>query len=108
MMYKLKKWWQRQRSMRAMCRMQRKTGLKYFRRACLKAEQLSRENNTRYRVYLFDEYRALSREDLTRMKNRGIIDKKQNTGIGSKDVLYDTLTHKNLHPQFFNDFKYKP
>lgn len=77
-------------------------GFKHFRRECLEAERLAKENNKRYRVYLFDRYRALSREDIIRMKNYGVISKKQETGMYSKMVLYDTMTNANTHPDFSN------
>jgi len=84
-------------------RMNRKTNFRYFKKAVHQAEYLSiQNNNKRYRVFLFDEYRALSREDIQRMKNRGILSKKQETGLLSKQVLYDTLGHSNLHPTFSN------
>lgn len=83
-------------------RMNRLQKFRYFRRECLEAERLARETGKRYRVYLFDRYRALSREDIIRMKNHGMISKKQETGMYSSLVLYDTLTHTNTHPDFFN------
>lgn len=75
---------------------------RHFRRECRRAEQYALETGKRYRVYLFDRYRALSREDITRMKNYGIISKQQETGMYSKLVLYDTLTRSNTHPDFSN------
>lgn len=83
-------------------KMNRLQGFRYFKRECRKAERLADENGIRYRVYLFDRYRALSREDIIRMKNHGVISKKQETGMYSKMVLYDTLTHANTHPDFSN------
>lgn len=83
-------------------RMNRLQGFRYFKRECLEAERLARETGKRYRVYLFDRYRAYSREDICLMKNRGIISKKQETGMYSKMVLYDTLTHTITHPDFLN------
>lgn len=80
----------------------RRQGFRHFRKQVLKAERLAKENNKRYRVYLFDCYRALSREDIIRMKNYGLISKKEQTGMYSKMVLYDTLTHTNTHPDFSN------
>ncbi len=75
---------------------------KHFRRECRRAERYARETGKRYRVYLFDRYRAFSREDIIRMKNYGIISKKQHTGMYSRLVLYDTLTGANTHPEFSN------
>ncbi|OJV39317.1 MAG: hypothetical protein BGO29_07455 [Bacteroidales bacterium 36-12] len=83
-------------------KMMRLQSFKHFRRECRRAERYAAESNKRYRVYLFDRYRALSREDITRMKNYGIISKKQETGMYSRLVLYDTLTHANTHPDFSN------
>ncbi len=83
-------------------RMLRLQKFRYFKKECRLAEQLSKEKNIRFRVYLFDRYRALSREDIIRMKNHGVISKKEETGMYSKLVLYDTLTHANTHPDFSN------
>ena len=77
-------------------------GFRYFRKECRLAEQRAKETGKRYRVYLFDRYRALSREDIIRMKNHGVINKKEQTGMYSKLVLYDTATHSNTHPDFLN------
>lgn len=88
---------------RKLRRAKKLTGFKYFRKACREAKKLSKENDgRRYRVFLFDEYRVWSREDIQRMKNRGVLSKKQETGLLSKQVLYDTLGHSNLHPTFSN------
>lgn len=73
---------------------------RYFNRECLEAERLARETGKRYRVYLFDRYRAYSRQDIQLMKNRGVISKKQETGMYSNLVLYDTLTKTITHPDF--------
>jgi len=84
-------------------RMNRKANFRHFKKAVHQAEYLSIQNdNKRYRVFLFDEYRVWSREDIQRMKNRGVLSKKQETGLLSKQVLYDTLGHSNLHPTFSN------
>jgi nucleoside-triphosphatase THEP1 len=84
-------------------RMNRRTGFRYFKRACRKANRLSKENDgKRYRVFLFDKYRVWTREDVQRMKNQGIISKKEETGILSKNCFYDTTTGVNTHPQFSN------
>ena len=84
-------------------RMKRHTGFRYFKRACRQARKLSKENNgKRYRVYLFDEYRVWSRDDIQRMKNQGVVSKKEETGILSKNCFYDTQTGVNTHPKFSN------
>lgn len=84
-------------------RMNRRMGFKYFKRECKRARQYSKDNDgKRYRVYLFDKYRALCREDIQRMKNQGIISKHDETGVLSKNSFYDTLTNTNTHPQFSN------
>ncbi len=101
-MRKIKRALTKWRNRRFIRKMERAQSFKRFRRACREAERLAVENNKRYRVYLFDRYRALSREDITRMKNHGIISKKQHTGMYSDLVLYDTLTHSNTHPDFSN------
>jgi hypothetical protein len=81
-------------------RMSRLQGFRYFKRKCIEAERLARETGKRYRVYLFDRYRAYSRQDIQLMKNRGVISKKQETGMYSNLVLYDTLTKTITHPDF--------
>lgn len=84
-------------------RMNRLTKFKYFKKACREAHRLSKENDgKRFRVFLFDKYRVWSREDIQRMKNHGVISKKESTGILSKNCFYDTLTCTNTHPQFSN------
>lgn len=84
-------------------RMNRRAGFKYFKKACCQARQLSKDNNgKRYRVFLFDEYRVWSRDDIQRMKNQGVVSKKEETGILSKNCFYDTMTDSNTHPQFSN------
>lgn len=83
-------------------KMNRLAGWKYFKRECHRADEMAHFNNTRYRVYLFDKYMALSREDIQRMKNYGILSKKNETGILSKSAFYDTQTKANTHPEFFN------
>jgi len=84
-------------------RMKRRAGFRYFKRACREARELSKDNNgKRYRVYLFDEYRVWSHDDVTRMKNQGVISKKEETGILSKNCFYDSQTCVNTHPQFSN------
>lgn len=80
----------------------RKANFRHFKREVRNARKLAKLTGKRYRVYLFDEYRALSREDIQRMKNRNVIDKKQQTGMLSDMVLYDTLTDSNTHPKFSN------
>ena len=84
-------------------RMNRRTGFKYFKRECKRARQYSKDNDgKRYRVYLFDEYRALCRDDIQRMKNQGVLSKHEETGILSKNCFFDTMTNTNTHPQFSN------
>lgn len=83
-------------------KMTRLTKWRYFRRECRRADRLAKDSNKRYRVYLFDRYRALSREDIQRMKNYGQISKKEQTGILSKNAFYDTQTGANTHPEFSN------
>ena len=73
-------------------RMNRLTKFRYFKKACHEARKLSKENDgKRFRVFLFDKYRVWSREDIQRMKNQGVISKKESTGILSKNCFYDTL-----------------
>ena len=36
------------------------------------------------------------------MKNQGIVSKKEETGILSKNCFYDTMTDTNTHPVFSN------
>ena len=84
-------------------RMKRRTGFRYFKKACIEARQLSKDNDgKRYRVFLFDEYRVWSRDDIQRMKNQGLLSKKQETGILSKYCYFDTQTNTNTHPKFSN------
>ena len=83
-------------------RLNKLAGFKYFKRECRHADEMARFNSKRYRVYLLDRYRALSREDIQRMKNYGQISKHDETGILSKNAFYDTLTKANTHPEFSN------
>lgn len=83
-------------------RLNKLAGFKYFKRECKHADEMARFNKKRYRVYLLDRYRALSREDIQRMKNQGILSKKDETGILSKNAFYDTQTGANTHPEFSN------
>lgn len=88
---------------RKLRRMNRRTGFRYFKRECKRARQYSKNNDgKRYRVYLFDGYRALCRDDIQRMKNQGILSKRDETGILSKNAFYDTQTGANTHPEFSN------
>ena len=82
--------------------MNRLTKFKYFKKACREANRLSIENGKRYRVFLSDQYRVWTRDDIQRMKNQGIVSKKEETGILSKNCFYDTQTGVNTHPQFSN------
>jgi hypothetical protein len=91
--------WNLQRKLR---RMNKLAGWKYFKRECRHANHMAKYNNKRYRVYLFDKYRALSRDDVQRMKNYGQLSKKDSTGILSKNAFYDTQTGANTHPDFCN------
>lgn len=83
-------------------RMNRLTGWKYFRRECRRANEMAHFNKKRYRVFLLDKYRALSRDDVQRMKNYGQLSKREATGILSKNAFYDTETRANTHPEFSN------
>jgi len=84
-------------------RMNRLTKFKYFKKACREANRLSKENDgKRFRVFIFDEYRVWSRDDIQRLKNQGVLSKKEQTGILSKNCFYDTLTRTNTHPSFSN------
>ena len=88
---------------RKLRRAKKLTGFKYFRKACREAKKLSKENDgRRYRVFLFDEYRVWTRDDIQRMKNQGLISKRENTGILSKNCFFDTQTGVNTHPKFSN------
>lgn len=91
--------WNLRRKIRKMNRL---AAFKYFKRECQRADEMAHFNKKRYRVYLFDRYRALSREDIQRMKNYGQLSKKDNTGILSKNAFYDTQTCANTHPEFCN------
>jgi len=84
-------------------RMNRKANFRHFKKAVHQAEYLSIQNdNKRYRVFLFDEYRVWTRDDIQRMKNQGLISKRENTGILSKNCFFDTQTGVNTHPKFSN------
>lgn len=87
---------------RKLRRLNKLAGFKYFKRECRRADEMAHFNNKRYRVYLLDKYRALSRDDIQRMKNYGQLSKKDETGILSKNAFYDTQTKTNTHPDFSN------
>ena len=66
--------WNLQRKLR---RINRLAGFKCFKRECKRADEMARFNNKRYRVYLLDRYRALSREGYSTHEKSGIIIKKR-------------------------------
>ncbi len=88
-----------------------KLNFRRFKRECQRAENLSAENNNkRFRVFKIskDRYQALSGNNITFLINRGAIRRKTDMGLLSKNCLYDTLTHTNLHPVYLNaDLKLK-
>lgn len=84
-------------------RIRRKSSFTAFRKAVRKAEKLSKENKRRYRIYLSENgYKIRSKEDFNRMKSRGLINRKMNVGLLNPYALYDTLTHENMHPEFYD------
>jgi hypothetical protein len=88
-----------------------KLNLHRFRSECQRAESLSAQNNgQRYRVFKVskNKYQSLSGNNIRLLKNRKIIKTKLDMGLLSKNCLYDTLTHTNLHPAYLNaDLKLK-
>ena len=87
---------------RKLRKLNRLMGWKYFKQECRRADEMAHFNGKRYRVYLFDRYRALCGDDIQRMKNQRILSKHNNTGILSKCAFYDTQTGANTHPDFSN------
>lgn len=74
-----------------------------FREECQKAETLSDENNgKRFRVFKErnSKYLSLSGDDITFLKNKGVIKTKTDLSNLSKSCLYDTFTHTNMHPVY--------
>lgn len=87
---------------RQLRKMNRLMGFKYFKRECKRADEMAEYTGKRYRVYLFDRYRALCGDDIQRMRNQRMLAKHDNTGILSKKVYYDTQMKANTHPEFSN------
>lgn len=74
-----------------------------FRKECQRAETLRNENNgKRFRVFKDrkGKYLSLSGDDITFLKNKGVIKTKTDLSNLSKSCLYDTLTHTNMHPVY--------
>ena len=105
----IKKSWYRFQMRRAQKKLDRKAGFRHFRRACRRAERYSALNNGKtYKVYLFDEYKVWSKDDIVFMKNRGVIARNENVGILSRNIFYTTDGHHNLHPKFRDRVVYHP
>lgn len=89
----------------AYARFNYKLNFRRFRRECQSAEHLSNEKNgMRFRVFKVsaNRYKALSGENINYLRNRKLLKKNADLGVLSKNCLYDTLTHTNLHPVYLN------
>lgn len=89
----------------AYARINYKLNFRRFRSECQRAEHLSNEKNgMRFRVFKVssNRYKALSGENINYLRNRKLVKKNADLSGLSKNCLYDTLTHSNLHPVYLN------